>query len=84
MVTSSFHTSYVLQPLDGNCFKPFKTTFKKYKDNAMVRNTFTGSVNKAKDQFLSKKKSIMGLRLLECNHSIPKVWMKKPNQTRYI
>jgi hypothetical protein len=38
MVTLLCHTSHALRPLDVNCFKPFKTTFKKEKDIAMVRN----------------------------------------------
>jgi len=38
MITLSSHTSCALQPLDVNRFKPFKTTFKKEKNNAIVRN----------------------------------------------
>jgi hypothetical protein len=46
-----------------NCFKPFKTTFKKERDNAMVINnhykpnkcTLVVLVNKALDQSLFKK-----------------------------
>jgi hypothetical protein len=38
MVTLLYHTSHALQPLDVNCFKPFKTTFKKERDNTMVKN----------------------------------------------
>jgi hypothetical protein len=38
MVTLQVHTSHVLQPLDVSCFKPFKTTFKEEKNNAMVKN----------------------------------------------
>ncbi len=38
MITLSSHTSCALQPLDVSCFKPFKTTFRKGKDNAIVRN----------------------------------------------
>ncbi len=73
MVTLQAHTSHVLEPLDVSCFKPFKTTFKKKKDNAMVKNnhcepynyTLASWVHKSLDQSLSKKISIMGLRLQE-------------------
>jgi hypothetical protein len=40
MIALPSHTSHVLQPLDVNCFKPFKTTFKKEKDNSMVSNNY--------------------------------------------
>jgi hypothetical protein len=67
MVTLQAHTSHVLEPLDVSCFKPFKTTFKKKKDNAMVKNnhcepynyTLASWVHKSLDQSLSKKISIM-------------------------
>lgn len=39
MITLLFHRSYALQPLNVNCFKSFKITFKKEKNNAMVRNS---------------------------------------------
>jgi hypothetical protein len=38
MVTLPTRTSHVLQPLDVSCFKPFKTTFRKERNNAMVMN----------------------------------------------
>jgi hypothetical protein len=38
MITLPSNTSYVLQPLDVSCFKPFKTTFKKVKDATMSKN----------------------------------------------
>jgi hypothetical protein len=41
MVTLPSHTSHALQPLDVSCFKPFKTSFKKERDVAMVRNNYT-------------------------------------------
>jgi hypothetical protein len=73
MVTLQAHTSHVLQPLDVSCFKPFKTTFKEEKDNAMVKNnhceldkcTLTSWVHKSLGQSLSKKISKVGLRLQE-------------------
>jgi hypothetical protein len=37
-VTLPFHTSHGLRPLDVRCFKPFKTTFRKERNNAMVKN----------------------------------------------
>jgi hypothetical protein len=75
MVTLPFHTFHVLQPLDVSCFKPFKKTFKKEKDNAMVRNnhhelekcTFVTWINKALDQFLSKKNIKSGLGVWPLN-----------------
>jgi hypothetical protein len=73
MVTLQAHTSHVVQPLDVNCFKPFKTTFTKEKNSAMVKNnhceldkcTLARWVDKNLDQSLSKKLSKMGLRLQE-------------------
>jgi hypothetical protein len=38
MITLPSHTSHALQPLDVNCFKPFKTTFRKEKDKNMFKN----------------------------------------------
>jgi len=38
MVTLAAHTFHVLQPLDVRCFKPFKTIFRKEKNNAMIKN----------------------------------------------
>jgi hypothetical protein len=38
MVALPSHTSYVLQPLDVSCFKPFKIAFRKEGNNAMVKN----------------------------------------------
>jgi hypothetical protein len=63
MITLPSHTSHALQPLNVSCFKPFKTTFRKEKDNNMVRNyynepnkvTLVGWVDKALDLGLSKK-----------------------------
>ncbi len=38
MVTLPFHTSHdILRPLDVRCFKPFKTTFRNERNNAMVK-----------------------------------------------
>jgi hypothetical protein len=63
MITLPSHTSRALKPLDVNYFKPFKTTFKKERDNNMVRNiynepnkaTFVGWVNEALNMALSKR-----------------------------
>ncbi len=71
MVTLQAHASHALQPLDVSCFKPFKITFRKEKDNAMVKNnhyeldkcTLARWVDKSLDQSLSKKISRVGLRL---------------------
>jgi hypothetical protein len=38
MVTIPFHTSYALQLLDVKCLKPSKTTFRKERDNVIVKN----------------------------------------------
>ncbi len=65
MVTLQAHTSHALQPLDVNCFKPFKTAFKKERNNVMVKNnhceldkcTLGSWVDKNFDQSLFKKKS---------------------------
>jgi hypothetical protein len=40
MITLPSHTSHALQPLDVSCCEPFKTTFKKEKDNSMVKNNY--------------------------------------------
>jgi hypothetical protein len=37
MVTLSNYMSHTLQPLDVSCFKPFKITFKKEIENAMIK-----------------------------------------------
>jgi hypothetical protein len=62
MITLSFHTSHVLQLLDVNHFKSFKTTSKTKRDNAIVINnhyelkkcTFASLVIKVSDLILSK------------------------------
>jgi hypothetical protein len=64
MITLSTHISHTLQPLNVNCFKPFKLTFKKEKDNNMVwsnqnepnKTTLVRWVDKTLDQLLSKEK----------------------------
>jgi hypothetical protein len=63
MITLPIHISHTLQPLNVNCFKPFKLTFKKEKYNNMVWNnqnepnktTLVRWVDKVLDQLLSKK-----------------------------
>jgi hypothetical protein len=45
MVTWPLQISHILQPLNVNCFKPFKITFKKEKDNAMARNNHCEQTN---------------------------------------
>ncbi len=47
MVTLQSHSSHALQPLQKNYFKPFKTTFKKERNNAMIRNIYL-KINKIK------------------------------------
>ena len=36
IVTIPSHTSHALQPLDVNCFKPFKSAYKKERDTYML------------------------------------------------
>jgi hypothetical protein len=56
-----------------SCFKPFKTTLRKERDNDKVRNnynkpnkaTFANWEDKALDLALSKKTSRMGFKLQE-------------------
>jgi hypothetical protein len=63
MITLPSHTSYVLEPLDVSCFKPFKTTFRKERDNNMVSSNYKGQdkivlanwVDKVLDATLSKR-----------------------------
>jgi len=53
MITLQLHTSHALQPLYVFCFKPFKITFRKVKDEIIFINnhmelnkiTLTGWVN---------------------------------------
>jgi hypothetical protein len=60
MVTLPFH---VLQSLDESCFKPYKTTYRKERNNALVRNnhcelekcTLLGWVDKDLNQALLRK-----------------------------
>ncbi len=47
MVTLQSHTSHALQPLQMSCFKHFKTTFRKERDNAMIKNRYL-KLNKIK------------------------------------
>jgi len=55
-----------------SCFKPFKTTFRKEKDNSMVKNnyiepnkvTFIGWVDKALDLALCKKNIKNGFQVI--------------------
>jgi hypothetical protein len=63
MIALSSHTSHALQPLDVHCFKPFKTTFKKERNNAILRNNhcelnkiaFVNWVKKVLNTSLSQK-----------------------------
>jgi len=43
LITLPSHTSCALQPLDVSCFKPFKTTFKAYKDVWTLANKRRGA-----------------------------------------
>jgi hypothetical protein len=74
MITLPSHTSHALQPLDVSCFKPFKTTFRKERDNNMVINnynepnkvTLASWVDKALDLVLFKRNiKFMGFKLQE-------------------
>jgi len=60
LITMPSHTSCVLQPLDVSCFKPFKITFKAYKDVWTLANK-RRDVNKedlAQWVFLKIKKTL--------------------------
>jgi hypothetical protein len=46
MITLQSHTSHILQPFNVDFFKFFKTTFKKEKNNHMVRNNYNNELNK--------------------------------------
>jgi len=67
MVTLQANTFHTLQPLDVNCFKPFKIAYK----NVMVKNnhcdldkcTLASWVDKNFDQSLSKKKIKNGFKV---------------------
>jgi hypothetical protein len=71
MITLLSHTSHALQPLDVSYFKPFKTSFRKERNNNMVRNnynelnkaTLTTWVNKALDVALSKSNIKSGFQV---------------------
>jgi hypothetical protein len=59
-ITLPFHTSHAFKPLDVSCSKPFKTAFKKEKDNAMIKNNHyklvsVDYVDKMLDQSLFRK-----------------------------
>jgi hypothetical protein len=70
MITLPSHASHALQPLDVACFKPFKTAFRKEKNTTMVwRNyiqldkiTLVGCVDKALDQTLTRKNTMLGFK----------------------
>jgi hypothetical protein len=72
MITLLSHTSHALQPLDVSYFKPFKTSFRKERNNNMVRNnynelnkaTLTTWVNKALDVALSKRNIKSGFQVI--------------------
>jgi hypothetical protein len=63
MITFPSHTPHVLQPLDLSYFKPFQSTFRKERDENMLRNnnrepnkvTLIGWVDKTLNQSLSKQ-----------------------------
>ncbi len=71
MIILLSHSSHALQPLDVSYFKPFKTSFKKEKNNSMVRNnynepdkaTFVTWVDKALDVVLSKRNIKSGFQV---------------------
>ncbi len=79
MITLPSHTSHVLQPLDVNYFKPFKTTLKKERNNSMVisnynqpnKATFVGWVDEALNMALSK-------RHIKNGFQITRIWPLNP------
>jgi hypothetical protein len=66
MLTFPRHISQALYPLDMSCFRHFKTTIKKEKNNAMIINRFekpkkiklVAWVDTTLDKTLSKKNQI--------------------------
>ena len=70
MLSLPSHTSHALQPLDVICFKPFKTTFRAYRDKYMMDNhggkvekeTLAHLVDLALTKALSKSNIMAGFR----------------------
>jgi hypothetical protein len=72
MITFPSHTSHALQPLGVNYFRPFKSAFKKEKDESMFRNnhrelnkvTLASWVDRALNQSLSKQNIKVGFKTI--------------------
>jgi hypothetical protein len=72
MITFPSHTFHTLQPLDVNCFRPFKSAFKKERDENMFKNnhikpnkvSLTSWEDKALNQSLSKQNIKVGLKTI--------------------
>ncbi len=90
MITLPSHTSHALEPLNVSCFKSFKTSFNKERDNSMVRNNYNEPnkatlvtwVDKALNVALSKKNIKSGFWVTINWPSNPKVMdgRIKPNE----
>jgi len=68
------------KPFDVSCFKPFKITFKKEKDNAMIKNNHYKLINvdyvdKMLDQLCLGKTLGMGWGWQEFGRPMPSEWM---------
>jgi hypothetical protein len=71
MITLFSQTSHALHPLNGSCFKPFKTTLKKVRDAVMSKNNhkepnkfiLARYLDQSINQSLTKKTSNLGLKL---------------------
>jgi hypothetical protein len=71
MITLPTYTSHALQPLNITCFKPFKTSFRKERTSAMVKNnylepnktTLVAWVDKALQQPLKKENMKLGFKV---------------------
>jgi len=63
MLTPPSHTSHILQPLGVSCFRPFKFTFKREKNESMFKHnhrdldkvTLAGWADKTLNRSLSKQ-----------------------------
>jgi hypothetical protein len=88
MITLPLHISYALQPFDVTCLKPFKTTFKRKRNNAMVSNNYNepnidpnevGRLNNGPN--IDKEKITLNLKLQGFGHLTLRPWKKKQSLT---
>jgi len=90
MLTPPSHTSHILQPLDVSCFRPFKSTFKREKNESMFKNnhrdldkvTLAGWADKTLNQSLSKQNIKIGFKTIRIWPLNPRAMdnRNKPNE----